>query len=55
MTKLESPRQQTLIGGGVLSAILVIGCRTKPIFQLERTVDGSNSYITFGRNPIKND
>ena len=39
----------------ILSAILVIGCRTKPVFELEREVDGSNPYINFVRNPIKND
>ena len=39
----------------ILLAILVIGCRTKPIFKLERKVDESNSYIKFGRNLIKND
>ena len=38
-----------------MSAILVIGCRTKPIFKLERKVDGSNPYMKFGRNLIKND
>ena len=32
---------------------MVIGCRTKPIFELEEKIDGSNSYIKFGRNPIK--
>ena len=39
----------------ILSAILVIGCPTKPVFELEREVDGSNPYIKFGRNRIKND
>ena len=39
----------------ILSAILIIGCRTKPTFKLEQKVDGSNLYIKFGRNPIKND
>ena len=39
----------------ILSAILVIGCQTKPIFELEREVDGSNPYMKFGRNLIQND
>ena len=39
----------------ILSAILVIWCWTKRIFKLEREVDGSNPYMKFGRNPIKND
>ena len=39
----------------ILSAILVMGCWTKSIFELEQKVDGSNSYIKFGRNHIKND
>ena len=29
----------------ILSAILVIVCQTKPVFELERKDDGSNSYI----------
>ena len=37
----------------ILSAILVIRCRTKPIFKLELKVDGSNSYIRFGRIRLK--
>ena len=39
----------------ILSAILVIGRRTRPIFELELEVDKSNLYMKFGRNPIKND
>ena len=39
----------------ILSVILVITCRTKPVFELEWKDDGSNSYIKFGRNSIKND
>ena len=43
----------------ILSAILVIECQTKPIFELElkleREVDESNPYMKFGRNLIKND
>ena len=39
----------------ILSAILGIGCPTKPVFQLEREVDGSNPYMKFGRDLIKND
>ena len=38
-----------------MSAILVIRCQTKLILELEQKVDGSNSYIKFGRNLIKND
>ena len=36
-------------------AIFVIECQTKPAFELEGEVYGSNSYMKFGRNPIKND
>ena len=39
----------------ILSAMLVIGRRTKPVFKLEREVDGSNQYMKFGRNQIEND
>ena len=41
----------------ILSAILVIRCRTNLVFELEREreVDGSNRYMKFGRNPTKND
>ena len=39
----------------ILSAILVIGCPKKPIFELELEVDKSNSNMEFERNPIKND
>ena len=38
-----------------MSAILVIGCLTKPVFELELEVDGSNPYMKFGKNLIKND
>ena len=38
-----------------MSAILIIGCRTKPVFELEREVDGSNPYMQFERNPTKKD
>ena len=34
---------------------MVIGCHTKPVFELEREIDGSNPYTKFGRNLIKND
>ena len=39
----------------ILSAILVIECQTKPVFKLEQEDDGSNPYMKFGRNLIKND
>ena len=55
MTKLEWPRQQTQMGSGHFVGHLIIGCWTKHIFELEWKVDRSNSYIKFGRNPIKND
>ena len=35
----------------ILSAILVIGCRTKPVFEIDREV--TNQYMKFGRNQIK--
>ena len=35
------------------SAILVIVCGTKLVFELEQEFDGSNTYKKFGRNPIK--
>ena len=38
-----------------MSAILVIVVPTKLIFELEPGFDGSNPYMKFGRNPIKND
>ena len=39
----------------ILSAILVIVCLTKLIFELEPWFDGINLYMKFGRNSIKND
>ena len=39
----------------ILSAILVIGCWTKPVFKLETEVGESNPYMKFGRNLTKND
>ena len=39
----------------ILSAILVIGCQEKPVFELEPEVDGSNPYMKFGINLIKNE
>ena len=39
----------------ILSAILVIVCRTKSIFELEPEFGGSNLYMKFERNPINND
>ena len=39
----------------ILSAILLIFCGTKLIFALEPGFDGSNPYIKFERNLIKND
>ena len=38
-----------------MAAILVIGCRTKPVFELEPEVDGSNPYMKLRINPIKNE
>ena len=38
-----------------MSAILIIVGQTKPVFELEREFDGSNPYMEFGSNPIKND
>ena len=55
MTKLEWPRQQTSIGGGRFVGHLGYRMSDQPIFELEWKVDGSNSYMKFGRNPIKND
>ena len=55
MTELEWPRQQILKGGGHLSAIMVIECRTKLVFELDGEVGGSNPYMKFGRNSIKID
>ena len=46
-----APRGQAVQGGG--QDKLLHG--TKPLFKLEREVDGSNQYMKFGRNPIKND
>ena len=37
----------------ISSAILVIGCREKPVFKLKQKVDGSNPCLKFGINPIK--
>ena len=37
----------------ILSAILVIVCQTKPIFELEWEFDESNPYMKFERNLIK--
>ena len=51
MTELEWPRQRILMCGGHLSVILVIECRTKPVFELEQEVDENKK---FGRNQIKN-
>ena len=39
----------------ILSAILVIGCQTKPVFAIKREIGGSNPYMKFGRNRIKKD
>ena len=39
----------------ILSAILVIVCRTKLVFELEQEFDGSNPYMKFGKNLIIND
>ena len=33
----------------------LMGCRTKPVFKLEGEVGESNTYMKFGRYPIKND
>ena len=38
-----------------MSAILVIVRLTKLVFVIEQEFDGSNPYMKFGRNPIKND
>ena len=43
------------MAAAILSAILIMGCRTKSVFELERKVDGNNSFMKFGRNPVKND
>ena len=53
MTELEWPRQRILIGGGHF--VDHLGYWTKPVFKLDWEVDGSNPYMKFGRNLIKND
>ena len=44
-----------LIGGGHFVGHLVIVRLTKFVFELEQEFDGSNPYMKFGRNTIKND
>ena len=41
--------------GAILTAILCIVRLSKLVFELEQEYDGSNPYMKFGRNPIKND
>ena len=55
MIKNDQVRVTTtaFISATILSAIMVIVPRTKPIFKLEREFDGSYPYLKFGRNPIK--
>ena len=39
----------------ILLAILVIVPHTEFVIKFEQEIDGSNPYMKFGRNPIKND
>ena len=55
MTKLEGPPKRTLIGSGHFVGHLCYRMLEKPVFKLERKVDGSHSYMNFGKNLIKND
>ena len=50
MANVEHPQ-----AAAILSAILIIVRRLKPIFKLEPEFDGSNPYMKFERNLIKND
>ena len=53
MIEVDCP--QKLIGGAHFVGHLGYRMSTKPVFELEREVDGSNPHMKFGRNPIKND
>ena len=53
MTELEWPRQQILIGGCHFVGHLGYRMSDIPVFELEREVDGSNPYMEFGGNLIK--
>ena len=44
-----------LIGGGHFVSHLGYQMSHKTRIQLKREVDGSNPYMKFGRNPIKNE
>ena len=43
------------MGGGHFVGHLGYRISAKPVFELERKVDGSNPYTNFGRILIKND
>ena len=59
ITKLEWPQQRVDANwqtAAILSAILIIvRQREKNILKLEPEFGGSNPYMKFKRNPIKND
>ena len=50
----RNPKRK-LRGGGHFVCHLSYRSSDKPAFELEREFDKSNSYMKFGRNPIKND
>ena len=55
MIKIDCPQKQINRWRPFCPPSLVIVRPTKLVFELEQEFDGSNPYMEFGRNLIKND